>query len=118
MASPFRIDSVTVSAADYEAAIGRFGTAPRSEPLTVADVERIVDAKLRESPTAGPWRNTMAGRARHYERTGMLAAFVSDNRWSVCGYGAIPVAEGKVGGAEGERMADAVLRAMGVTLRG
>jgi hypothetical protein len=121
----------------------RVGAVPKPEPLTVADVERIVDATLRDMGArvadamvsdykmtrrvdakfgnvpreAGAWIGKGVHRVRNWPGP-MVAAHVTPNGWHVYGETGGLLASGKDGGAEGERMADAVLRAMGVTLRG
>lgn len=111
-----KIDGVTVSAADYEATVGRFGTAPKPEPLTVADVESIVDAKLAAAPRqAGTWMGSGLHRVRHWPGL-MVAAHVTPDGWHVYGEVGGLLASGYSTGIEGQRAADAALLAMGVKL--
>jgi hypothetical protein len=103
--------------------------AAKPKPLTVADVERIVDAKLGNDKTTrradvGPWVPLRSGgRGRYYMIQALggpyLAALSGEHDgWLTFDKHGSTIASGRDNGAEGERMADAVLRAMGVTLRG
>ena len=92
--------------------------AAKPEPLTVADVERIVDAKLGNVPReVGTWMGKGLHRVRHWPGL-MVAAHVTPDGWHVYGETGGLLASGYATGIEGQRFADAALRDMGVTLRG